>query len=95
MRTLTEENTEIAEFLEDIGNWNFDTLSLNIATDKHPLKEIGSYVFTTLGLPYHFNISNSHLKNFLEAAEMKYNREVYYHNCIHAADVLNSVVSLL
>lgn len=28
-------------------------------------------------------------------AEDKYNREIYYHNSIHAADVVNSIVFLL
>jgi 3',5'-cyclic-nucleotide phosphodiesterase/cAMP-specific phosphodiesterase 4 len=32
---------------------------------------------------------------FLSTVESKYNRHVYYHNSIHAADVLNSVVFLL
>jgi hypothetical protein len=29
LRTMDEENSELAEFLENIGDWNFDTLALN------------------------------------------------------------------
>jgi cAMP-specific phosphodiesterase 4 len=92
---MTEENGELVEFLEGIGDWNFDTLSLNIASDKAPLLEVGKYVFQTLGLPYHFSIKHENLNNFLKVVESRYNRNVYYHNSIHAADVLNSVVFLL
>ena len=38
---MTEENGELDEFLENIGEWDFDTLSLNMATDKKPLQEMG------------------------------------------------------
>ena len=41
LRTMTEENNDLEDFLEVIGEWNFDTLTLNIASDKHPLKELG------------------------------------------------------
>lgn len=81
--------------MEDIGDWNFDTIGLNKATNNRPLTEVGKYVFQTLGLPYHFNIESTRLKNFLDAVEDRYHKNVYYHNSIHAADVLNSVVFLL
>jgi hypothetical protein len=42
---MVEENGELVEFLEGIGDWNFDTLSLNMVCDKEPLKEVGKYVF--------------------------------------------------
>jgi hypothetical protein len=53
---MIEENGELVEFLENIGDWNFDSLSLNMASDKEPLREVGKYVFQTLNLPYHFSI---------------------------------------
>jgi hypothetical protein len=52
-------------------------------------------VFETLGLSSHFNIQFEVLERFLMTSEASYSREVYYHNCIHAADVTNSVVFLL
>ena len=31
---MTEENSELAEWLENIGDWNFDILNLNEFCDK-------------------------------------------------------------
>jgi hypothetical protein len=55
---------------------------------------MGTYVFSTLGLVDRFSISHFRLQKFLSAAEDRYNRDVFYHNSIHAADVLNSVLFL-
>jgi hypothetical protein len=93
--SLAEENSELNDILDDVGEWNFDTLALNRLSDKCPLKEVGGYVFYTLGLIDRFKIPHETLQKFLSAAEEKYNRDVYYHNSIHAADVLNSVIFLL
>jgi hypothetical protein len=92
---VDEENSDIIEILEMIGDWDFNTVAFNQVTQRQPLKEMGTYVFNVLGLTNHFKINDQNLTNFLTAVESGYCRDVYYHNSIHAADVLNSVVYLL
>jgi cAMP-specific phosphodiesterase 4 len=92
---MAEENPELTELLEELGEWNFDTIQFNHASLKYPIIEMGAYVFSTLGLVDRFTISHLKLTKFLTAAETYYRRDIYYHNNIHAADVLNSVLFLL
>ena len=95
LTSITEDNSAIGELLEGVGEWNYDTFLLNSASRKAPLKEIGTWVFSTLGLVDRFRIPHAKLLNFLTDAEALYRRDVFYHNGIHAADVVNSVIYLI
>jgi len=67
--SIKEENSAIGDLLEGVGEWNYDTFLLNSASRKSPLKEIGTWVFTTLGLVEKFRMPNEKLTNFLTDAE--------------------------
>ena len=95
LTSITEENSAIGELLEGVGEWNYDTFLLNSASRKAPLQEIGKWVFSTLGIVDRFRIPHHKLNTFLKDAEALYRRDVFYHNGIHAADVVNSIIYLL
>lgn len=94
LRVLIEENEELAEVLYHVGEWDFNTLDLVKLTSK-PLKEVSNYLFSTHSLLEKFIISRDAFGRFLQEVESRYHKENYYHNALHAADVLNSVVFLL
>ena len=94
LRVLIEENEELAEVLNHVGEWDFNAFDLKKFT-SHPLKEVSNYLFSTHSLPEKFLISRESLSKFLSEVEDSYSRENYYHTSLHAADVLNSVVFLL
>ena len=92
--TLMEENEELAEVMSRLGEWDFNTLELVRCTGE-PLKEVSYYLFSTHSIPEKFGVSRSALVKFLREVEKRYKKTNFYHNSLHAADVLNSVVFLL
>lgn len=94
MRSMMEINDQLVDILEDVGEWDFDTLAMSTYS-HNPCFEVGYYVFITLGLTELFDISNKKLRNFLTTVEKEYNHENYYHNSFHAADVASSTVFLI
>jgi hypothetical protein len=56
--SVQEENSEIVELLDLIGDWNFNTINLNQASNRAPVKEMGNYIFSTLGLVGRFKIDH-------------------------------------
>lgn len=87
-------NADLTSLLQGVGEWNFDTLAL-VQFTAEPLKEVGFCAFRQLGLSDNFSIKQATLLSFLTHIEHKYRGENYYHNSIHAADVLNSSIFLL
>lgn len=94
LRSTVEESEVLCEILENIGDWDFDTISLGKHTNN-PAFEVGNYVFNTLELPKKFNIDVSKLHGFLTLVEKSYVKENHYHNSLHAADVTASTVFLI
>jgi len=94
LRVLIEENEELAEVLYHVGEWDFNTLDL-VQFTSEPLKEVSNYLFSTHSLLEKFLISRDAFGRFLYEVERRYRKDNYYHNALHAADVLNSVVFLL
>ena len=92
--TVREVVLDGAGLLSTVGDWNFDTLSA-VQHTQEPLKEIGFTVFRICGLCEEFDIPREKLLGFLTRIEAKYLKENYYHNSVHAADVLNSALHLL
>ena len=91
---VDSENADLTAMLERVGEWNFDTLAL-VKFTAAPLKEVGFCAFRQLGLSDNFNVKSPTLLAFLTRVEAKYRTENFYHNSIHAADVLNSAIFLL
>ena len=92
--TMMEVSDSLTEVLESIGEWDFNCFEL-IKVTKDPAFEVGLYIFNTLGLSERFQIENATLKKFLAAVEHGYNRNNFYHNSIHAADVTASTLFLI
>ena len=87
-------NGELTVLLQGVGEWNFDTLAI-VPHTTEPLKEVGYCAFRQLGLYDNFTIKQNVLLAFLTRVEHKYRVDNFYHNSIHAADVLNSCIFLL
>jgi 3',5'-cyclic-nucleotide phosphodiesterase/cAMP-specific phosphodiesterase 4 len=93
IRSMMEFKEQLANILEGLGEWDFDTLAISEHA-QNPCFEVGFYVFIILGLSELFDISNQKLRNFLTAVEAGYHNN-YYHNSFHAADVTSSTVFLI
>jgi len=89
-----DEAEELAETLDNIGEWDFDTILLRKQT-QFPAYETGYFVFNSLSITDNFKISNDKLNNFLHKVESSYNESNFYHNSLHASDVLGSSVFLM
>lgn len=87
-------SSELSELLGTLGDWNFDTLSI-VEYTKEPLKEVGFSMFQAYSLVEEFEIPREKLLGFLTRVEAKYLKSNFYHNSVHAADVLNSAIHLL
>lgn len=94
LRVLMEENEELADVMLHSGEWDFNTLEL-VRCTKEPLREVSYYLFSTHTIPEKFSIRREALLGFFRTVESSYSTVNYYHNSVHAADVLNSVVFLL
>jgi hypothetical protein len=92
--TVMDLNENLTELLEQVGDWDFNTLELANYTSE-PLTETGIYVFSILEFNESFNISKEVTKKFLAGIESRYSDANYYHNSLHAADVMCSVVFLV
>jgi len=94
LRSMMEENEELSELFEHLGEWNFDMFDLLSHTD-FPLREVGFFIYTALSCTQRFKLERSNLMQFLDRVEQGYKADNYYHNSLHAADVVNSVYFLL
>ncbi|OMJ69908.1 hypothetical protein SteCoe_32255 [Stentor coeruleus] len=94
IRSMVELSEPLSQALESIGEWDFDCFEL-IKVTKDPAFEVGFYIFNTLGLCERFQIDNASLRKFLTTVENGYNRNNFYHNSIHAADVTASTLFLI
>ena len=94
VREVQQGSLGLSELLGTVGDWNFDTLS-TVQYTKEPLKEVACSVFQSYALADEFEIPREKLLGFLTRIEAKYLKQNYYHNSLHAADVLNSALHLL
>ena len=94
LRATIEENPELSELFDRLCEWDFNAFDLLKVTNE-PLREVAGYVFAALNLNEQFSISKATLNNFLVRIEKAYHRDNFYHNSLHATDVLNSVYFLL
>ena len=94
LKSTLEENPDLSEIFDRLCEWDFSAFDLLKVTSE-PLREVGAYVFSALNLSEQFSISRITLTNFLARIEKAYHRDNYYHNSLHATDVLNSVYFLL
>ncbi|KAM6210872.1 uncharacterized protein WM294_001182 [Sarcoramphus papa] len=81
---------------ENVDKWSFDVFALNDASGDHALKFTFYELLTRYDLINHFKIPISALVSFVEALEVGYSKHKNpYHNLMHAADVTQTVHSLL
>jgi hypothetical protein len=80
---------EIAEELRKINQFDFNIFEVNDILDKKTLLYMTYEVFTRMN--FFDSILNENIyKNFIKRVIDGYNREVPYHNDLHAADVFQT-----
>lgn len=94
LHSTMEETPELSDLFEHLGEWNFDMFDLLSHTD-FPLREVSFFIYTALSCTQRFRLDRRTLLRFLDRVEQGYKVENYYHNSLHAADVVNSVYFLL
>ncbi|GBF94222.1 hypothetical protein Rsub_06492 [Raphidocelis subcapitata] len=82
------------QILATSHEWQFDAFALSEATQGHPLSTLAFYMFQREELVSHFGISPLTLARFLRRIEEGY-RANPYHNATHAADVLQSLSTII
>ncbi|XP_054826721.1 dual specificity calcium/calmodulin-dependent 3',5'-cyclic nucleotide phosphodiesterase 1A-like [Eublepharis macularius] len=87
---------EVIAAFKEVDKWTFDVFALNEASQGHSLKYVMCEVFNKYDLLSRFQIPLTILIAFAEALEAGYNKyHNEYHNAIHAADVTQTVHSIL
>lgn len=80
--------------MQNIDNWGIDIFLIDELTHNRPLTAVAYTIFVNRDLIGKFSINPHHLINYLAVLEAHY-QQVPYHNRIHAADVTQSMHSLL
>ncbi|XP_077173297.1 uncharacterized protein LOC143827544 isoform X2 [Paroedura picta] len=87
---------EVVAAFKDVDRWSFDVFALDRASKGHSLKYVVCEMFNKYSLLTRFQIPLTTLIAFAEALEEGYSRyQNAYHNAIHAADVTQTVHSIL
>eukprot|EP01096_Ripella_sp_DP13-Kostka_P009398 TRINITY_DN3615_c1_g1_i1.p1 TRINITY_DN3615_c1_g1~~TRINITY_DN3615_c1_g1_i1.p1 ORF type:complete len:343 (-),score=141.59 TRINITY_DN3615_c1_g1_i1:145-1173(-) len=79
---------------EKINDWTFAVFDLNRLSNGYPLTHLGLQLFRNHKLIERLAIQEELLFNFLRSIDESY-LDVPYHNCIHAADVTQTLNFLL
>eukprot|EP00927_Polykrikos_kofoidii_P070260 TRINITY_DN6633_c0_g1_i2.p1 TRINITY_DN6633_c0_g1~~TRINITY_DN6633_c0_g1_i2.p1 ORF type:complete len:635 (+),score=105.03 TRINITY_DN6633_c0_g1_i2:200-2104(+) len=98
--TIFKNNAEsalAAIFEQGFDDWQFDIFKVASASDGHPLLFVGWETLRRAGCFFEFNVYPQKVAAFLQVVESKYALEtqVAYHNALHAADVTQSLWSLM
>lgn len=80
--------------MEMLDEWSCDIFKVADFTAK-PLTMITYAIMKKRNLLKIFNIGNKNMVSFMYDVETKYNRDLTYHNSVHAADVLQTMHYLL
>ncbi|KAI6658604.1 High affinity cAMP-specific 3',5'-cyclic phosphodiesterase 7A isoform X3 [Oopsacas minuta] len=86
--------TSISDIEIQVADFNFDTIKLNRLTDGHPMVRIGIEIFKLEQFYTLLDCDKIEIANFFATIEATY-LEQHFHNATHAADVMQSVYSLL
>lgn len=85
---------KVNKALGDVASLQYDSFMLDTQTNHNPLLALAVYIFETEGLIETLHLEPSKFKLFMSRVQNGY-KNVPYHNCIHAADVLQRVHAIL
>lgn len=91
-------DSPVASYMEEhMDSWNFDMEKFNKLSGGQPLSIVSWEVLRRSGSFSEFNIEPSKCARFVQAVEGKYatDRTTPYHNNLHAADVTQTMWSML
>lgn len=81
--------------LQAADMWDFDLFALRRITEGRPLFFLGLNILQKHKVLEHFGLDYLNVIKFLSTVEGAYHSENPYHNCTHAADVLQALHCLL
>lgn len=79
---------KVTQLLEGVNDFYFNLFELNEYIDRKTLFYVANTIFSNEDLDHLYD--KTHFRNFITAITDGYNREVDYHNDLHAADVLQT-----
>lgn len=94
IESIPENLPECDTLLEDALSWGMSLFELDRVSEGRPLTVLGMQCMTHFSLFASLNIEPLTMYRFLYAIENRYARypAVFYHNNVHAADVLHSTL---
>ncbi|XP_071799196.1 3',5'-cyclic-AMP phosphodiesterase 4C-like isoform X2 [Asterias amurensis] len=90
-----EKEEDMEKEMENLDRWGFDAFRVDALTNHRPLTAVTFTVLQERGLLKTFQIPHKTLITYMMILEDNYNKDVKYHNQIHAADVVQSTNYLL
>ncbi|XP_071852211.1 3',5'-cyclic-AMP phosphodiesterase 4C-like isoform X5 [Apostichopus japonicus] len=92
---LPNAEEELERELDNIDKWGMDIFRIDMLTSHRPLTCVSYTLFEERNLLKNFNIPPKTFVTYMLNIEEHYNKEVKYHNQVHAADVTHSTHFLL
>ncbi|KAJ8039867.1 cAMP-specific 3',5'-cyclic phosphodiesterase 4B [Holothuria leucospilota] len=92
---IPDAEEELERELDNIDKWGMDIFRINTLTNHRPLTCVAYTLFEERNLLKTFNIPAKTFVNYMMTIEDHYNKDVKYHNQVHAADVTHSTHFLL
>ncbi|XP_038049560.1 cAMP-specific 3',5'-cyclic phosphodiesterase 4C-like isoform X2 [Patiria miniata] len=90
-----EKEEDMENEMANVDRWGFDAFKIDHLTNHKPLTAVTFTILQERGLLKTFQIPQKTLIAYVMTLEGNYNKDVKYHNQIHAADVVQSTNYLL
>ncbi|XP_022087243.1 cAMP-specific 3',5'-cyclic phosphodiesterase 4C-like isoform X3 [Acanthaster planci] len=90
-----EKEEDMENEMAHVDRWGFDAFKIDDLTNHKPLTAVTYTILQERGLLKTFQIPPKTLIGYIRTLEDNYNKDVKYHNQIHAADVVQSTNYLL
>ncbi|WPT16012.1 cAMP-specific 3',5'-cyclic phosphodiesterase 4D [Picochlorum sp. SENEW3] len=89
-------HSDVSKILDKIHDWEeFDVFELASTTQGTPLRAVVEYELEALGVIERLGLDRDKLTSFLKDLEEAYSNENPYHSSTHAADVVQTVATMV
>lgn len=88
--TFNNNLPSVFQNLANVDNYDYNIFELNDLIDRHTLTFLATEIFTKLGYFQDKLLVEDKFKGFLKEVTKGYDRNITYHNDLHAGDVLQT-----